>query len=37
MVGNICILTVCQPMIYYRLFSVGGLTVSNIGPLTACK
>ena len=36
MVGNICMLTACRPVIYYRPFSVSGPTVSNINPLTVC-
>ena len=32
MLGNICKLTACQPVIYYMPFSAGGPMVSNIGP-----
>ena len=37
MVGNICTLTACQPMIYHTPFSASGPTVSNKRMLTVCQ
>ena len=36
-VSNINPLKACQPVIYYRPFSVGGPMVGNICTLTACR